>query len=635
MPSITHRFQSTIPDSPDNTLVQPSNWNDSHAVPVDGVVVGSNSDNIIGVSAMFPLQYLRRTNVTTTSGYEFVDEPYLRSTDFDWSQQIPNTLSAGATSVTLSPVPLGVNGSNTNFYIRFEGVTPEVRLVTGGTAVSGAASGTLTFSALSNTHTGPFTVRSATAGIREAILYDAPANVFVPPGNHILYSNLTITGRGGSDCNVFGSGTIASRLVRHSSYANGDLVTVSTVTAEGRVNLSNLSILNASGFENSSGSGLLLIPTQLDSVNCYRVEVLNGYNPVRIDPFTVTGRVTLNDCRAIILLNYSSLYATGDAIICSGSSYIVNTIGEIQGPNATHGAGLKVTSCDGLNVIGGAYMGKHCILIEADPAKILNFCYFDNLILDSAFSHCFYVAPGAHNLVYSQVRLQNSQLATQSGDPNGIGVYIANDLQSFVLSGCNISGFSNSGVVIGASGIYPKGWVISSNCINNSGNYGVVVSSGSADAIGVISGNQIGNAIDAYGAPTQEVGVYFVGSTGKYGRISVSGNNLHGNTVLPIAFDAGPTNQVVWTGNSGVDEVVTSVVPSASSIALPVFPVFGLTGTTGVGTITGPLAEGHQWTMVPTGVVTFTAGPTIGNTFTTVANVPVELTVYGGKVYLK
>ena len=100
-------------------------------------------------------------------------------------------------------------------------------------------------------------------------------------------------------------------------------------------------------------------------------------------------------------------------------------------------------------------------------------------------------------------------------------------------------------------------------------------------------------------------------------------------------FDPIPADNVVWSSNSGVDDVVTAVVASASTITLPVFPVFGLTGTTGVGTINGPLTEGHQWTMIPTGVVTFTSGSTIGNTSTTVANVPVQLTVYGGKVYLK
>ncbi len=78
--------------------------------------------------------------------------------------------SSGAKSVTLTPVPVGINSTDLNHYVYISSGTgtPEAVLITGGTAVSGAASGILTFTTV-NTHTGAWSITSATAGIAEAL----------------------------------------------------------------------------------------------------------------------------------------------------------------------------------------------------------------------------------------------------------------------------------------------------------------------------------------------------------------------------------------------------------------------------------------------------------------------------------
>lgn len=139
---INHNFVSAKADSTDATLIQPSHWNDGHAI---------------------------------------VDTSRTRSAwDYDFTAQLPGVgLTAGITNtITLTPVPVGINASNTNHYLYISGGTgtAEAVKITGGTAVSGAASGTITF-VPANNHTGAWSIASATGGVQEC-LYDCWKNAY-------------------------------------------------------------------------------------------------------------------------------------------------------------------------------------------------------------------------------------------------------------------------------------------------------------------------------------------------------------------------------------------------------------------------------------------------------------------------
>jgi len=93
---------------------------------------------------------------------------------WNWSQQPTNNLgTAGNNTVNLSPCPLGIDTSNDQYhpyYIYISGGTgtAEAALVTGGTCTPGAGSGTLTITT-QNSHTGTYSVGSASTGIAEAV----------------------------------------------------------------------------------------------------------------------------------------------------------------------------------------------------------------------------------------------------------------------------------------------------------------------------------------------------------------------------------------------------------------------------------------------------------------------------------
>lgn len=120
----------------------------------------------------------------------------LLASAYNFAAQTPNIgLTGGiAATITLSPVPLGVNATDSNHYLYISGGTgtAEAVLITGGTAVAGAASGTITFTP-TNSHSGAWIIASATAGIQEALqVVGAPgAQIVVAEGTATVHAQIT------------------------------------------------------------------------------------------------------------------------------------------------------------------------------------------------------------------------------------------------------------------------------------------------------------------------------------------------------------------------------------------------------------------------------------------------------------
>ncbi len=114
---------------------------------------------------------------------------------FNWSQTPGGSLGVGSNVVTLVPVPPGISGGAANTYVYLSGGTgaAEACLITGGTAVAGNPSGTIIFSC-ANTHTGGWTIATATSGIKEA-LNTIPADggrVWLPAGKLNIYATIVL-----------------------------------------------------------------------------------------------------------------------------------------------------------------------------------------------------------------------------------------------------------------------------------------------------------------------------------------------------------------------------------------------------------------------------------------------------------
>jgi hypothetical protein len=115
------------------------------------------------------------------------------------------SLIGGNNTLTMQPVPPGVNGSNTGHRLWVSGGTgaADACLITGGGGTSGQASGTIIINC-ANTHSGAWTIQSATSGISEAVssLGGAGGEVYLSPRTYtvhasiVLKSNQTLRGAG-------------------------------------------------------------------------------------------------------------------------------------------------------------------------------------------------------------------------------------------------------------------------------------------------------------------------------------------------------------------------------------------------------------------------------------------------------
>ena len=117
------------------------------------------------------------------------------------------SLIAGNNSLTLTPVPNGINGSDSVHFLYVSGGTgtAEACLITGGSGQSGQASGQIILNC-PNTHSGAWTLESTAGGIPEALQASKTGGVggavIIPPGTVNVRSFITIP----SNTTLIGSG---------------------------------------------------------------------------------------------------------------------------------------------------------------------------------------------------------------------------------------------------------------------------------------------------------------------------------------------------------------------------------------------------------------------------------------------
>lgn len=173
--------------------------------------------------------------------------------------------------------------------------------------------------------------------------------------------------------------------------------------------------------------------------------------------------------------------------------------------------------------------------------------------------------------------------------------------------------------------------IYDNNC-SNAGYHGV--SLGGAITNVLFTGNHVYNSL----LGGRQVAGLYINFTFADGTIV--GNDFH---VVPGAASqvpvivAGSLANVVMRSNGGIDDVITAV-PVAAGLLWPLSPNFTITGSgTGVTAVNMiNIPAGASGTFRTTGgAITFTAGGGIGNTFTSVQNVPVVWIWDGTAVWLK
>jgi hypothetical protein len=361
-------------------------------------------------------------SVTDLSGIRFVTP-----TD-NWSASPSGSLFAGTqATVTLTPCPLGVDTSGYSMYYVYLSVqgTPEPVMVTGGTCVAGAASGTIVFTP-NNSHTAGYKIGSASSGIQEAINDACGLPTGVTVGNQNARVILPATGASANALPVYGSiyahcsrtlieghGTLLSCSTRSRCMVLGDLVNSNHY---GGVTLRGVNFTST-----VSADGCQITNTQRQS-NVVTITVASGCSTIQTgDTVNINftdgtaywgnhGPVTVSGTS----ITYNQTGANLAAAASPGTIAIENAAVE---DNAMPGTLEDIKSSAG----GGGKFNQFFVMDDDEAATIRNFDADGSQSLTCTVNHCgsyVYSANGGASVL----ALSNLNISPQCGG-NGVTVY--------------------------------------------------------------------------------------------------------------------------------------------------------------------------------------------------------------------
>jgi hypothetical protein len=490
--------------------------------------------------------------------------------------QTPNVaLTVGTNVITLTPVPPGIYGNDANHYVYISGGTgtAEACLITGGTAVGGAASGTLFFTC-AYAHSGAWTIQSGTAGIQEAASYLNTGNggtVWVPQGNWQIYAPITISGY---NMTISGFGPESGSLLTI------NLTSGTAITFNGTYStfaLANLEITTPSQTPKN------LVAVEINANYAFYAEDLHIYGFFKC--FSQTGFTNAAFIqRCFMAIPYTDGVAISLDSNSAGNLFIISNSFAAYSSNHFY-AGVSIGrqfASDGVWISNnGFYQCQNGLLINPGTGRVGQVFSLGNGY-NSCDQYAINITPSAPGYMRSFVSIGDNievgnngiQIGGLSGSVDGVtidsatvnnnkaaGIVLGTGTINATLSNCIVGGNSTTtanaypGVAI-AAGV--SRWVITGGIFGQSANgpnnqsYGIQVSAGASDYYAI---------------------------TGAYIPMNVSGGLL----------DQGTGVHKVIANNVGVDTLTPPAIASSATLALPATdaPVINLTGTTTVTAITG------------------------------------------------
>jgi hypothetical protein len=526
-------------------------------------------------------QYLQIQPNTTSTTYRWNNPPLTNSSDYAFPSQTPGgTLAAGSRTITLTPCPLGVNGTDAAHYLYISGGTgtAEASLLTGGTCTSGLSTGTVILT-IANSHSGPWTIQSASQGIQEAAISSGVGGwVYIGPGVWTIQATVTflagqrVTGASPGDTLVEQNFTVgncfflplAANIEDMSFFMAGSLTATSGyyIVAFG----GGATIRHIRG--GAGGSSFIL----LDTVTTGTVDdvSISGISAAGI----TVGVATAGHASGPTISNYQ--------ISASGT----NAIG-ILGVNGQ----MELTNFD-IQVSGSSSFG---ILLAANTPFGFSASQISNGIIDSASCSICQQGTGTFaSLIFSH-------LYVDSGAGNQAVVFSGGLLTGLLFDNIEFYGFGGAATisVTSAQDVTITGCTMADALA--SGTDWVVLNS----VVGVTTANNKIGIISTTGGFDTTNTNEAIGIFGTSDKLTITGNSLGGT--LPLFLNGSVSGTAVIASNRGVSDVAPTIAEAATITLLNAQQNdrFFVTGTgTNITTITGTAADqlfdGRKITIIPT-----------------------------------
>ena len=525
------------------------------------------------------------------------------------------SLIAGNNTLTMNPVPNGVNGSDANHRLNVSGGTggSEGCLITGGSGQSGQPSGQVIINC-ANTHSGSWTIQSAAGGIPEAIAAAAAAGgtVVIPSGTIPVTAaiqvpaNITLAGNGQSATVLrVANGALAANanwqlsggpggtycivcLVSGGSFqrvkdltidANGqnqawiyygDITgnNVSNVIID-RVTVKNHPIAGGTGVTmqflghtplSANANNVIMNASTIGIAGC---TVPNGGGAFYIEGEgnRVTSSYAINICDSAYVISNCDHCLIADSVADVGSGQMSTPTYSIEG--ATDST-YRNDQCIGT----GANPHRYCVGIASTPAMQS----VGNMVLGVSSSHSSTALEiGATNSAFGATTpiVDTQVISLRSDNPALDCIVLSQYVNKLQIIGGSLVGCGGSGISITSTGALGatvvQNAVINGLTVDHAANYGILaVNSTSGPPVNAIT---IVNSFlgDTFATPTQTRGIWF--QPGLVSNAYIVGNTLSGNTGAPALFQNTFDVFSVVTNNPGAGTLgfLASTLGSAST----------------------------------------------------------------------
>ena len=508
--------------------------------------------------------------------------------DYDFTQTVAT--SAGNTSATLTPCPRGLNGADAAHWVRFTGTTPETRLITGGTCTSGAASGTITFAALTYANTG---ITSATGGIQEAVVLASAAGggtVFLAGGNTFIYAVITLPGS--PAVSIAGKGMRVSNVVVDTSYTSGDVFYLPGASFTGLFGFRDFQIGCYS--THTSGSAIHAKDTNSGELLVQNVRVADCHSGILLDDIDYSVIRSFYFEQDANLTSQFGIKMSAKTPVVSPSGGVSSTSIEhafIVSPHTSASTnldyGIWITAADGVTMSDVHLRADIGLLIDPQAGENIGTVIIGNSVIDNCRTQAIRVASTATPNYYGNILIHDNHIiAAYLGDP-GIyydGTYFAGMMS---IKDNIIAGFRGDGIsAVNAKYLTISGNVIADNDVDSIGGVGVRVVNG--DQV-TITGNQM---VDLSGGAAMDYGVSLGGTID---NLVLTGNMSDGLTNTFLNNVATITNSII-RDNIGQDEQ-SATVAAGSTVTIPASKpgrIILSGASTTINTIAGAVAAGDE-----------------------------------------
>lgn len=572
-------------------LTQLKNKPSIPSLPIDYITGVTNKPSI----PTLPIDYLTQITNKPTIPTQ-VNLPFLNSNDYNFTPQQPGgSLIVGANAITLNPMPSGLSAASINnsyLYISNGTGAAENVLIVGWTST------TVTVTC-ANTHSGAWTIQSDTDGIQEAIIAAGPiGRVVIPAGLHTIRGKITIPGS--YKTSLRGSGAFTTIL--QTSITTGDFILYNTGAAAG-VDLGDFGINDLTGTFHTSGAMIKILNRPYGVVS--NIWMDNAYDGIIVGDNS-------NTFYSNIFISCFHNGLTIQSTVQSGGGYC-NILVSTNGANAIaylitgQTVGVSFTACGCGAAINTTT--NYGVYILQPSVGLSNELCFTNCILDGHGTTIIMVGTGTYknnSVIFTGCRINGFYYGfVANGAWNGIRII-----------GCTVYG-ATAGILwadVRASSIV--------GCHVNGTTAGINLSGGTVSDI-IIKNNGIGkDVIPGYG----------IALAGTLINVQIGDNDISFSTA---AFLFSSLGYILNGNNIGLDNLIGTVA-DAATVTFPPNLYFTLTGTgTAVTAIAGLWVGRHGYFICTNASPPqFTAGATIGNTFTPVQNKLVNYYFDGTKIYL-